>query len=130
MASRKKSSCPQAAGSASNKAGFTIIELLVAAGLFIVCLGTFSYLLRSSAASIADSRQLARAVYELQAESEELQEVPFASLCFLNGRRFAGGAGKISVTQALADLVEVRLELVWHENKVPLRLYTLRSNYK
>jgi prepilin-type N-terminal cleavage/methylation domain-containing protein len=112
-----------------NKKGFTLVELLVAAGLFLVATFAFGHLLKIGLDSIESAARLNQATYALQAEMEEIRTLPFEQLAALNGRAFAEGLGEIFVTPVLADLVSVKLELEWDPKKSPLILYTLRSNY-
>jgi len=113
-----------------NKRGFTLVELLVAASLFLVATIAFGSLLKIGLASISSASDLNRAAYLLQAEMEEIQGLPFAELPGMNGSSFANGRGRISVSPVLADLIRVRLELSWNPDKSPLYIYTLRSSYR
>jgi prepilin-type N-terminal cleavage/methylation domain-containing protein len=113
-----------------NKKGFTLVELLVAASLFLSAAVAFSYFLKATIKTAARAKDYNLAVHALQAKKEELLGVAFQNLIALNGSSFADGAGKIFVTPALADLVNVKLVLSWDTKKAPLRLYTLRSKYQ
>lgn len=113
-----------------NKRGFTLVELLVAASIFLVSTLAFGSLLKMSLASIHSASELNRAAYMLQTKTEEIQAIPFAELSGLNGASFANGKGKISVSPVLADLVRIRLELKWDPDRTPLYIYTLRSSYQ
>lgn len=112
-----------------NKKGFTLVELLVAASLFLIATLAFGYLLNMGLTSLATASRLNQAAYSLQAKAEEIRLLPFNQLAGLNGQTFSGGQGRISVTTVLADLVSIKLELRWDPAKSPLRLYTLRSKY-
>lgn len=112
-----------------NKRGFTLVELLVAASLFLVVTLAFGYLLKTGLASIAAASRLNQAAYTLQAKIEEIHALPFDHLSALNGNPFAESFGKVYVTPVLADLVRIKLELEWDPKKAPLKLYTLRSEY-
>jgi prepilin-type N-terminal cleavage/methylation domain-containing protein len=113
-----------------NKRGFTLVELLVAASIFLVATLAFGSLLKIGMSSIRAARDLNRAAYTLQAKMEEIQETPFAELPGLNGSSFANGKGRISVSPVLADLVRIRLELSWDPDRTSLHIYTLRSSYQ
>jgi prepilin-type N-terminal cleavage/methylation domain-containing protein len=112
-----------------NKKGFTLVELLVAATIFLVATFAFAYLLKIGMASVQNTARLNLAIYSLQAQAEEMRSLPFSSLVSLNGRSFAQGKGKISVIPAVTDLLKIELELEWDPNKIPLKITTLRSNY-
>lgn len=112
-----------------NRKGFTLVELLVAASLFLTAVVAFSYLLKTGIKTISDAKVLNQAVYTLQAKGEEIMATPFEDLASLNGSAFAQGAGKIYIAPALVDLTSAKLVLFWHPQKSPLRLYTLRSKY-
>ena len=113
-----------------NRKGFTLVEILVAASLFLTAVVAFSFLLNNTTKTMGDAKVLNQAVYTLQAKREEIMAVPFDELFSLNGSAFAQGNGKIHITPALADLVKTKLVLFWHPQKAPLRLYTLRSKYE
>jgi prepilin-type N-terminal cleavage/methylation domain-containing protein len=113
-----------------NRKGFTLVELLVAASLFLTAVVAFSYLLKTSIKTAGEAKVFNQAVYALQAKKEELMGVSFESLALLDGAAFARGAGKIYITPALADLVNIKLVLFWAPKKAPLRLNTLRSKYQ
>lgn len=112
-----------------NKKGFTLVELLVAATIFLVATFAFAYLLKIGMASVQNTSRFNHATYSLVTQAEEIKSLPFSSLASLNGRSFAQGDGKISVVPALADLLKIELELAWDPNKVPLKVTTLRSSY-
>jgi prepilin-type N-terminal cleavage/methylation domain-containing protein len=112
----------------SNK-GFTLVELLLAAALFVAAVAGFNYLLKVGSISVESASRLSHAVYALQTKMEEIRSYPFSHLNSLNGRTFAKGEGRISVAPVLADLVRVQLELEWDPKKVPLKIHTLRSKY-
>ncbi len=113
-----------------NRRGFTLVELLAAASLFLAAVLSFSYLLKTGASSIEAAGRLNRAVYALQAKNEEIHTLSFSELPSLNKTTFEKGAGKVLITPALADLVKIELELEWDSKKAPLRLCTLRSKYQ
>jgi prepilin-type N-terminal cleavage/methylation domain-containing protein len=113
-----------------NRKGFTLIELLVAAGLFLSAVVAFSYFLNATIKTAARAKDYNQAVHTLQAKKEEVLGVAFENLVALNGSSFAGGAGKIFISPALADLVNIKLVLSWDPKRAPLRLYTLRSKYQ
>ena len=69
---------------------------------------------------------LLEAVYLAQAQMERLRNASFSDL---RSATFAGGKGSVTVTPALADLVSIKVELNWNPTKIPLRFYSLRSNY-
>lgn len=117
------------AGCALNKKGFTLIELLVAASLFLIAVIAFNFVLKVGSLSINNAQQLNHAVYTIQSKKEEVKKMPFADLPSINGKKFAGGAGKIKVIPALADLVAIELQLEWNPKKIPLKISTLRSKY-
>lgn len=106
-----------------------MIELLVAASLFLGGVVVFGYLLKIGSITADSALSLNQAVYTLQSKMEETRALPFGKLSALDGSLFAQEAGKIIVTPVLADLVKIQLELEWHPKKIPLRLYTLRSKY-
>ncbi|MEE8637993.1 MAG: prepilin-type N-terminal cleavage/methylation domain-containing protein [Candidatus Margulisiibacteriota bacterium] len=112
-----------------NRKGFTLVELLVAASLFLVATSAFGYLLKTGLVSIETASRLNQAAYELQAKMEEIRPLPFNQLAALNGSAFAQDRGEVSVTPVLADLVRIKLELEWDPKKTSLKLYTLRSKY-
>lgn len=112
-----------------NKKGFTLVELLVAASLFLVATFAFGYFLKIGMDSIESATRLNQAAYALQAEMEEIRALPFEQLAALNGMAFAQGRGELSVTPVLADLVGLKLELEWDPKKSPLELSSLRSKY-
>jgi prepilin-type N-terminal cleavage/methylation domain-containing protein len=112
----------------SNK-GFTLVELLLAAALFVAAVAGFNYLLKAGSISVESASRLSRAVYTLQAKMEEIRSYPFSHLSSLNGMSFSNGKGRISVAPVLADLVRIQLELEWDPKKIPLKILTLRSNY-
>ncbi|MFC1568091.1 prepilin-type N-terminal cleavage/methylation domain-containing protein [Candidatus Margulisiibacteriota bacterium] len=112
-----------------NKQGFTLVELLLAAALFVAAVAGFNYLLKAGAVTVDSAARLSRAVYTLQTKMEEVRSYPFSYLTSLNGRTFAKDKGRISVAPVLADLVRVELELEWDPRKVPLKLTTLRSDH-
>ncbi len=107
-----------------------MIELLVAASLFLAASMAFGYLLKTGLTSIAAAGNLNRAVYVLQAKMEEMRVLPFEELSDLNGCSFAEGKGRISVVPVLADLMRIKLELKWDPDRSPLTFYTLRSKYQ
>ena len=112
-----------------NKNGFTLVELLIAAAIFLTAVLAFGYLLNNGKLTVDSAARLNRAVYTLQAEAEKIRTYSFEQLPYLNNRHFAQGQGSIRVVSALADLVSVELTLNWDPNKVPLKLQTLRSKY-
>lgn len=112
-----------------NKKGFTLVELLTAASIFLVATLAFGYLLKTALVSIDSASRLNRAAFTLQAKMEEIRPLPFNQLGALNGSTFAESLGKVSVTPVLADLVRIKIELEWDPKRVPLKIYTLRSKY-
>jgi hypothetical protein len=106
-----------------------LIELLIAASLFLAVVLAFGYLLRHGKMTVDSAVRLNQSIYAIQTKSEELHALPFDQLPALNGKTFARGQGKIKVISALADLVNIQLEFRWDPNKVPLKLQTLRSRY-
>jgi prepilin-type N-terminal cleavage/methylation domain-containing protein len=112
-----------------NKHGFTLVELLVAALIFLIATVAFGFALNTGKNSIESAARLSRATYLLQSKMEEIRALPFSVILPLNGRSFAGGKGKISVTPALADLASIKLELDWDSGKLPLKFYSLKSKY-
>jgi prepilin-type N-terminal cleavage/methylation domain-containing protein len=112
-----------------SKKGFTLVELLIAASIFLIATFAFAYLLKLGMASAQNTFQLNQARYTLQTQAEKLRSLPFSSLASFNGQSFAQGKGKISVIPAVTDLLKIELELEWDPNKVPLKITTLRSSY-
>jgi prepilin-type N-terminal cleavage/methylation domain-containing protein len=112
-----------------NKKGFTLVELILAAALFVAAVAGFNYLLKAGSVTVDQAARLSQAVYTLQAKMEEIRSYPFSYLVSMNGRTFAKGNGQISVAPVLADLVRVELTLAWDPKKVPLKLNTLRSDH-
>jgi len=112
-----------------NKKAFTLIEVLIAALLFLAATIGFAYILKYGAASVAKASELNQAAYTIESKMEEIRAMSFYSLPGLNGAVFAKGAGKIRVIPVLADLTQISLELKWDPSRLPLKLYTLRSNY-
>ncbi len=112
-----------------NRRGFTLVELLVFALLFLLSTAAFGYLLRMGKDSVGSALRLNQALRAVQAEMEEIRALPFNNLPSLNGRTFSNGSGKVLVTPVLADLVKIGLELAWDPKKVPIKLHTLRSKY-
>ncbi|OGB86993.1 hypothetical protein A3H38_03630 [candidate division WOR-1 bacterium RIFCSPLOWO2_02_FULL_46_20] len=106
-----------------NKKGFTLIEVMVVAALFLLTTAGFNYLLILSSASVEKATLLCQATYLLQSKMEEIKLLPFASLPDLNGNTFAAGNGTIKVSPVLADLINIELSLPPH------KLQTLRSKY-
>jgi len=111
------------------KKGFTLIEVLIAALLFLAATIGFAYLLKYGAASVAKASELNQAAYNIESKMEEIRAMNFYHLPSLNGATFAKGAGKIKVISVLADLTQVSLELKWDPTRLPLKLITLRSKY-
>ncbi len=112
-----------------NKRAFTLIEVLVAALLFLAATIGFAYILKYGAASVAKASELNQAAYTIESKMEEIRSTSFYSLPSLSGRTFAMGAGKITVITVLANLTQISLELKWDPSRLPLKLYTLRSKY-
>jgi hypothetical protein len=106
-----------------------LVELLIASGLFLLAVAGFGYLLKAGTNSVESATRLNRAVYALQAKTEELRATPFEELLALNGSGFGDGSGTVSVAPVLADLVSIKLELEWDPQKTHLNLYALRSKY-
>lgn len=119
----------QQAGCALNRQGVTLIGLLVAAALFLAAVAGFGYVLKIGSISVDSALSLNQAVYTIQSKMEEIGPLPFDQFALLDGNLFAQGAGKVTVTPILADLIKIQLELNWNPDKIPLRLYTLRSKY-
>lgn len=113
-----------------NKRGFTLIELLVAASLFLAGVVAINYILKSSADSVASAEKLNTAVYTIQAKMEEIRQLPFDQLLQQNGQTFAQGQGKIFAYFVITDLAKMQLQLDWHPQKAPIKLYTLRSRHQ
>ena len=120
---------PPQAGCALNKQGFTLVELLILAVLFLIATVSFGSVLGAAKTSAMSAEKLTQAVYCIQSETEEIRLLAFDQLSSLNGKSFAQGAGKIYVTSVLADLASIRLELTWDPKKSPLITNTLRSKY-
>lgn len=119
----------QPAGCALNKRGFTLVELLIAAALFLMATVAFSFILRTGKVSVRSAANLNQATYTLVAKMEKIKSLPFSQLPALNNSSFANGAGKVFVAPVLADLLSIDLALNWQAKKLPLKLYTLRSEY-
>ena len=109
--------------------GFTLVELLVAASLFLAAAVAFNYLLKVGFTTVDTAQHLNQATYTLISKKEEIINLPFNSLSSLNGESFAHGSGRISVNPVLIDLMNIELELVWDTEKLPLKITTLRSNF-
>lgn len=114
---------------ALNRRGFTLVELLLAASLFLVATTAFGYLLRVGKTAVGSASKFNQSVYAIQARMEEVKRLPFDQLISLDGSTFAQGMGKVSAIPLSADLVSIQLELKWAPKKIPLNLYTLRSKY-
>jgi Tfp pilus assembly protein PilV len=117
------------AESGSNNQGFTIVEVVVAASLFLTALVAFSFLLSVGGKSVQSSSRLGEALFTIRAKAEAIRATPFSQLEALNGSTFAAGQGKVFILPALSDLYSIRLEFAWDKNKTPLNIYTLRSSY-
>lgn len=113
-----------------NKQGFTLVELLVAGTIFIIATSAFTYGLRVCLSNYKSASALNKAIYTLQSETEKIKTVPFAQLIKIKGKTFAAGKGKVSVSALLPDLLKIKIELAWLDNKDPLEVYTLRSQYE
>lgn len=112
-----------------SKKGFTLVELLVAASIFLLATLAFGYLLKTALISIDSASRLNQAAFILQEKMEEMKPLAFDQLAALNGDTFAEGLGKITVTPVLADLVRIKIELDWDPKRIPLKIFTLRSKY-
>ena len=112
-----------------NKKGFTLVELLIAASLFLAATLAFGYLLKLGLLSVENATKLNHAAYALQTKMEELRSLPFEDVERQNGGSFAAGKGKVQVAPALANLVSIKIELEWDPRRAPLKLYALRSKY-
>jgi Tfp pilus assembly protein PilV len=108
-----------------NKSGFTLIEVLLAAGLLVLALASFSYLTVNANRCLARTESLSRAAIMLQSRMEELKALPLCDLSALDQNIFAAGRGKVLITPLSSDLVMI--ELVSLQPK--LQLFTLRSKY-
>jgi len=102
----------------------------VVACLFVVAVAGFGYLLKIGTTTIHSGLNLNRAAYVLQAKMEEMRSLPFQHLASQDGSFFAQGAGRVSVTAVLADLLSIQLTLDLDPDKAPLKIYSLRSKYE
>lgn len=100
------------------------------ASLFLVAVASFGYLLKIGTTTIHSALSLNRAAYLLQTKMEEMRSLPFNHLSSQDGSFFAQGAGRVSVTAVLADLLSIQLVLEWDPDKTPLKIYSLRSKYE
>ena len=108
-----------------NRSGFTLIEVLLAAGLLVLALASFAYLTVNSNRCLVRAENLSRAANMLQSKMEELRSLPFCNLPALDQNVFGTGGGKVLLTPLSSDLIMI--ELVSLQSK--LQLYTLRSKY-
>ena len=112
-----------------NRKGFALIEILLAAALFVAVISTFSYLLKQAASTASSIDGLSRAIYTVRGQAEELRRIPFEDLPALNGGSFSMGSGEIHVLPLLPDLLTIQIDLKWDPKRPPLQIYTLRSKH-
>lgn len=112
-----------------NRKGFALIELLVAAAIFLVGAASFRSLLVNCMRTAASAERLQQARCSLLSEYERIRCASFTDLPSINGRLFASGKGTVHVTQMLGDLRKVEIEMSWDSHKPPLKMATLRSAY-
>lgn len=55
-----------------NKKGFTLVEVLAAAGIFIIAVSGFAFMLKASAGYLGKTRSLGRDLYQARSRMEEL----------------------------------------------------------
>ena len=111
-----------------NNRGFTLIESVIALSLFLAATIAFGSLLRLGADTVKASARLTQAVYSIQTKMEEIRACPFEDLPALNGSTFSSGKGKTAIMPILVNMVRIELELKWDPKKMPLKIYTLRSD--
>lgn len=89
-----------------------MLELLIAAALFLAALSSFVFVLKNSAAHLTRAHARAKELYGIRSELERLQRLAFSALP-------AAASGETQVTPVAADLCLVRVKT----------FYTLRSKY-
>lgn len=105
----------------NNKCGFTLVEVLVAASLFLGLISAVGYSYHAAQQGLASAESRAGRLDELRSELEELRPLPFDSLAGMNGQAFASGEGRVGIVLLDADLIKVTVGI---QNT---RLVTLRS---
>lgn len=104
MVSKKRLSSPQAAGCAANKAGLTLIELLVSCFIFLTFTLASTTALRRCGQLIAQASVKNQAFYLAQAKMEQTRAMPFNQLLTLKDPR-------VTVTTLQPGLVSLTVKL-------------------
>ncbi|MFH1361876.1 MAG: prepilin-type N-terminal cleavage/methylation domain-containing protein [bacterium] len=93
-----------------NKKGLTLIELLIAASIFLIFTAALAAILQMAKTSTKTSQTLIQNQLELTAQAEALKQLSFAEVKLLNKTPFADG-GEINVTPISSELVRIKLTL-------------------
>ncbi|PIS31503.1 hypothetical protein COT42_00980 [Candidatus Saganbacteria bacterium CG08_land_8_20_14_0_20_45_16] len=119
----------QPGGSALNKPGFTLVEVLLALSLLLVGATSLSFLLRASQINLASAAKLSLALDQIASQAEILAATPFDQIIAKTNQTFANDCGLIKVVPMQSDLVQIQLSLKWDKEHPLLELETLRSKY-
>lgn len=93
-----------------NKKGMTLIEVLVAAAIFLCIMTLTNYAYKLAQNSLALYERKVKTLYELRSEMETLRLKAFDELLLLNGGVFAAGEGRIEAIALTPDLLRIKVE--------------------
>lgn len=94
-----------------NRRGFTLIEVLVATGIFLLSAASFNLAIKTAQRLESQAVEKNREFLGLVNVMEELQSKPFADLSGLNGQTCLAGGGKINISLVEPELAKISLTI-------------------
>jgi prepilin-type N-terminal cleavage/methylation domain-containing protein len=110
-----------------NKKGFTLVEVLIAAAIFLSAVALAGYTYRMMKIAVVQGKERSLSLYAARAEMETLSRLPFDELISFNGNTFASGKGRIEIAALAPDIMSIGLELKWHPARPAVSLVTLKG---